>query len=210
MPVQRQADGRCAQSKDLENNMSVKIDFLENDKKFMEAIGAFVIAFSKVEYGLGILCALTEYDLRRSNVVFAECVGLSLENKIRRITEFINNELPELESVWKSIKDEIALLNEERRYIVHGIHDWTFPRDTIRSRVRKGKELISKNHSLSDIKKLINRLAHVETGEYGVNGEFYNMFTKARIDKWNKLVSDQNKIVFRLNGKIVSEWRGRD
>ena len=40
-------------------------DLWENDKKFKESIGSFVIAFSELEFGLAFLCSITEFDLRR-------------------------------------------------------------------------------------------------------------------------------------------------
>ncbi len=40
-------------------------DIFENDKKFKESIGAFVIAFSRLEYGLAFLSVLTEFDLKK-------------------------------------------------------------------------------------------------------------------------------------------------
>lgn len=189
--------------------MPDRIDFLENDRSFKEAIGSFVIAFSKVEYALAILSSLTEKDIRKANEVFIDCVGQPLEIKLKRITDYIKSELPELKAIWETIRNEIGLLNEERRYIVHGIHHWGLPKDTIRTRVRKGKNLRVKTHTVNQIMKLTNRLAHVETGDYGVNGEFYNIFTKARVDHWNRLVPNEDKIVFKLNGNVMSEWQGQ-
>lgn len=43
-------------------------DILENDRKFKEAIGAFIIAFSELEFGLAILCTLTEFDPRHKDI----------------------------------------------------------------------------------------------------------------------------------------------
>jgi hypothetical protein len=188
--------------------MKKKFSIFETDKNFKEAIGAFVIAFSKVEYGLAILCSLTEFDLRKSNLAFVDCIGLSLENKLKRISEFIKSDLPELTNIWEDIRNKIGNLNEERRYIIHGIHNWPLPKDTIRSRIKKGKEIKEKRHSVDDIKKFTDQLHHIETGKYGVNGEFYNLFTKARVDYWNHLVSDKHKILFKANGIILSEWQG--
>jgi hypothetical protein len=38
---------------------------LIEDKKFKEAIGAFIITFSELEYSLADLGSMTEFDLRK-------------------------------------------------------------------------------------------------------------------------------------------------
>lgn len=81
--------------------MQDRIDFLENDRSFKEPIGAFVIAFSKVEYALALLSSLTEKDIRKANEVFVDSVGQPLEIKLRRIMECIKSELPELKAIWE-------------------------------------------------------------------------------------------------------------
>ena len=57
--------------------------------------------------------------------------------------------------------------------------------------------------------KIIDRLHHLSTGENEINGEFNFLFTKTRIDKWNELVSDENKIAYSVNGDKLTKWKGK-
>jgi len=61
---------------------------------------------------------------------------------------------------------------------------------------------------IKTINDLTNRLRHLMTGENGINGEFHILFTKMRINKWNELVNDNNKITYRVNNKIETVWKG--
>jgi hypothetical protein len=56
-------------------------DIFENDRKFKEAIGAFIIAFSELEFGLAILCTLTEFDPRNKDKFLSKYIGYSFEQK---------------------------------------------------------------------------------------------------------------------------------
>ena len=67
-----------------------------------------------------------------------------------------------------------------------------------------------KKQTLEEIKCFTNRLYHLNTGENGINGEFHTLFTKTRIDKWNDLVNDDNKIIYRVNNKVISKWIGKE
>ncbi|KGL59039.1 hypothetical protein [Polaribacter sp. Hel1_85] len=85
-------------------------NIFETDKKFKEIIGAFMIAFSKLEYGLAFIGVLTEFDLRKREENLPTHIGNSLENKIRNITNYIeNNNLIELKEIWDIKK--IRLVN---------------------------------------------------------------------------------------------------
>ena len=42
-------------------------DIFKNDKEFKQAIGAFIIAFSELEFGLVFLCSMTEFDVRKKD-----------------------------------------------------------------------------------------------------------------------------------------------
>jgi hypothetical protein len=67
----------------------------------------------------------------------------------------------------------------------------------------------TKKQTLEAIKGFTNRLHHLNTGENGINGEFNTLFTKTRIDKWNDLVNDDNKIIYRVNNEVISKWTGK-
>ena len=43
----------------------------------------------------------------------------------------------------------------------------------------------------------------------GIRGEFDTVFRTARFDNWNKLVNDDSKVIFKINGETVTEWKGK-
>lgn len=182
----------------------------EKDKKFKEAIGAFIIAFSELEYGLAHLGALTEFDLRKRDNYLLTHIGNTFERKVKILTEFIDGNLTELKPIWDELKGEIGQLNRERRFIAHGFNQYFLPNESITTYIKEGKKLSSKELTVDNINKLTNRLHHLNTGENGINGEFHTLFTKTRINKWNELVNDDNKIVYSVNSKIESDWKGKE
>lgn len=185
-------------------------NLFENDKKFKEAIGAFIIAFSELEYGLAYLGVMTEFDLRKRNNYLLTHIGYSFENKVKNVTCFIETQLPELKPIWDIQKNKIGQLNRERRFIAHGFSSYSLPHESITTHVKEGKKLSKREFDLKTINKLTNELRHLNTGKNGINGEFHTEFTKLRINKWNELVNDDNKIVYTVNSKILSDWKGKE
>ena len=183
-------------------------DLWKNDKDFKEAIGAFVIAFSELECGLVFLCSMTEFDLPQKDKYITKYLGYSFEQKARHLTDFIDEHLPEIKPTWDKIKNEVGQLNRERRFLVHGFMSYGFPKETITTFVRESGQVTTKKQTLAEIKGYTDRLHYLNTGEYGINGEFHTLFTKTRIDKWNRLVNDNNKIIYKVNDKIISEYIG--
>ena len=186
-----------------------KTDVWKNDKNFKEAIGSFIIAFSELEFGLVFLCSLTEFDIRKKNEYVTKYLGFTFERKIQHLTDFIFENLDELTPIWKKIKNEIGQLNRERRFLVHGFMTYYLPHETITTHVKENGKITTKKQTLDEIKGFTDRLRHLNTGENGINGEFHTQFTKARIDKWNDIVNDDNKIIYRVNNKIISKWTGK-
>jgi hypothetical protein len=185
------------------------IDVWKNDKEFKEAIGAFIIAFSELEYGLAFLCSMTEFDLRFKDSYLVKYIGFSFEQKVRILTEFIDENLAEIKLIWDKLKGEIGQLNRERRFLAHGFMTYYLPNETITTYVKEGGKIVQKKQTLQEIKSLTNKLQHVNTGENGINGEFHTLFAKTRINKWNELVNDDAKIVYRVNSEIISDWKGK-
>ncbi len=192
------------------------INMLKKDKEFKEAIGAFIIAFSEFEFGLVFLCTMTEFNLLNKNSYIKKYMGFEFSKKMDHLTQFIDEYLPEIKSIWDNIKQEIGQLNRERKFLVHGHMAYGLPNETITTYIRQNNKVITgnsqvipKNQTVSEIEGFTNRLHHLNTGENGINGEFHTFFTKTRINKWNKLVSDENKILYRVNAETVSEWKGR-
>jgi hypothetical protein len=185
-------------------------NFIEKDKEFKEALGSFMIAFSELEYGLVILCTLTEFDLRKKDLSYLKYLGYTLELKVKTITEFINDNLPDLKSIWDLIKINIGNVNRERRFLVHGFHNYYLPNENISTRIKENGKIVEKKQSAIEIKKLAKEIQHINTGTNGINGQFYIFFTTARVNQWNSFVNDDNKIVYTINSKILSDWKGKN
>jgi len=182
---------------------------IQTDKEFKEAIGAFVIAFSELEFGLAHLGTMTEFDLRKKEKYLITHMGYSFEQKVKSLTAFIEEHLSEIKPIWDIIKNEIGQINSERRFIVHGLVQYFLPKESITAYIKQGKAINKKELSISTIKELTNRIYHLNTGENGINGEFHTLFSKTRINKWNELVNNENKIIYRINNNIVSDWKGK-
>lgn len=180
----------------------------EKDKEFKEAIGAFIIAFSELEFGLVFLCCMTEFDLRKKDGYVTKYLGYSFEKKISHITEFIEEHLAEIKPTWDILKTEIGKLNRERRFLAHGFMTYFLPNESITTYIRESGQLTGKKQTLEEIKSYIDRLHHLKSGENGVNGNFHTLFSKTRINKWNNLVNDDAKIIYRVNSEIISDWKG--
>lgn len=186
------------------------MDIFKNDKEFKQAIGAFIIAFSELEFGLVFLCSMTEFDVRKKDEYVTKYLGFTFERKMQHLTEFITEDLNELTPIWEKLKSEIGQLNRERRFLVHGFMTYYLPQETITTHVKENGKVITKKQSKEEIEGFTNRLHHLNTGENGINGEFHTLFTKTRIDKWNDLVNEDNKIIYRVNSEVVSKWTGKE
>lgn len=185
-------------------------DIWKNDKNFKEAIGSFIIAFSELEFGLVFLCAMTEFDLRQKDKYITKYLGFAFEKKVEHLSTFIEEHLTEIKPTWDILKSEIGQLNRERRFLVHGFMSYSLPHETITTHVKESGKVITENKTLEEIKNFTNRLHHLNTGENGINGEFYTLFTKTRINKWNELVNDDNKIIYKVNNIVISDWHGNE
>lgn len=183
-------------------------DILKNDNEFKQAIGAFIITFSELEFGLVFLCSMTEFDIRKKDEYITKYLGFTFERKMQHLTDFISENLIELTPVWEKLKNEIGQLNRERRFLVHGFMTYYLPNETITTLVKENGKVTTKKQTLEKIKEFTNKLHHLNTGENGINGDFHTLFTKTRTDKWNDLVNDENKIIYKINDKIISKWTG--
>lgn len=183
-------------------------DFWKNDKDFKEAVGSFIIAFSEMEYGLVFLCLMTEFDIRKKDEYIIKYLGFTFERKMQHLTDFISENLVELTPIWIKLKNEIGQLNRERRFLAHGFMAYYLSNESITTHVKENGKLITKKQTLKEIKSFTNKLYDLNTGENGINGEFSLLFKKTRIDKWNDLVNNENKIIYRVNNEIISNWTG--
>ncbi len=135
-------------------------------------------------------------------------LGMELDQKRKKIKEFIYKSLPQLKQDWDTINSKIGTLNEDRRHLIHGIGQSYFLKDVIKTVIRKGQNVILKEYSIADINSLTNKLAHLLTGDNGLDGEFLTKFSKHLFDNYNKSAPDDKKIVYRVNGTIQTEWVG--
>lgn len=184
-------------------------NIFERHKDFKEAIGSFILAFSELEVGLGIICSFTEFNLLTREQNLPTYLGLTLENKKKTISDYIKRYEPKIKPTWDRIKNEIEFLNEQRRYIAHGIES-VYVNDSLRAIVKVGQRLEGKQLTIQDVKKWTDRLHHVNTGEHGIIGEFYLDFARRSINRWNKFVIEDFRITYTVNNKIVSDWKGKE
>lgn len=181
----------------------------ERHKDFKEAIGSFILKFSELEFGLGIICSFTEFNLLTREQTLPTYLGLTLENKKKTITDYIKKYEPEIKPTWDKIKTEIKFLNEQRRYIAHGI-ERVYVNDNLRAIVKVGQQLEEKRLTIEEVKQWTNRLSHVNTGNNGVIGAFYLDFVKRSINRWNRYVIEDYRIIYTINSDIVSDWKGKE
>lgn len=174
-------------------------NIFERHKDFKEAIGSFILAFSELEFGLGIICSFTEFNLLTRDQTLPTYLGLTLENKKKTITDYIKKYEPEIKPTWDKIKGEIEFLNEQRRYV----------NDSLRAIVKVGQRLEEKRLTIEEVEKWTDRLHHVNTGDNGIIGEFYLDFARRSINRWNKYVIEDYRITYTVNSKIVSDWKGK-
>jgi hypothetical protein len=183
-------------------------NIFEKHSDLKEAIGSFMLAFSQLEFGLGILGTFTEFDLLRRDEHLADYLGMTLENKKRAITDYLNKYEKELISTWTEIKKEVDFLNSQRRFIAHGIQH-VFVDDKLTAVVRIGGQLKEKELTIDEVKSWTERLNEVNTGDNGILGVFYQDFVTRSVNRWNKHVIDDLKIVYQVNDEIVSDWKGK-
>jgi hypothetical protein len=167
-----------------------------------------ILAFSELEFGLGIICSFTEFNLLTREQSLPTYLGLTLENKRKTISDYIDKYEPDLKPTWDKIKSEIEFLNKQRRYIAHGIEQ-VYVADTLRAIVKVGQRLEEKRLTIEEVKKWTDRLHHVNTGDNGVIGEFYLDFARRSINRWNKYVIEDYRITYTVNSEIVSDWKGK-
>jgi len=197
---------RCAQA--FWTDLTMKKNIFERHKNFKEAIGSFILAFSELEFGLGIICSFTEFNLLTREQTLPNYLGQTLENKKKIITDYINQYEPEIKPTWDKIKSEIEFLNKQRRYIAHGI-EGGYVNDSLRAIVKVGQQLEEKQLTLEEVRKWTNRLHHVNTGDNGIIGEFYLDFVRRSINRWNLYVIEDHRITYRVDNKIVTDWKGK-
>jgi hypothetical protein len=184
------------------------MEVFKNDRLFKEAIGAFIIASSEMEFAITSLCSILGEDPRFHQKQLLDIFGKSLEYKRELVGEFIKTNLPDLNNEWISINTEIGRINSDRRHLAHGFTQYFLPHEHIETYVKKKGKIEKKRFTISDIKSLTNKIHHINTGENGINGVFHTKLFVARINLWNKKVEPSMRMVYNVNNAILTDWKG--
>ncbi|MBK7667153.1 MAG: hypothetical protein IPJ32_07220 [Sphingobacteriaceae bacterium] len=182
-------------------------NLFENREKFKSAIGHFVIKFSELEFSLLYYCGIIDH-LRNKELGIREQLQSTFEERRKKISKFIREELPELQETWYSINMQLGEINRDRRFIVHGIGRTNFFSDSVKAFIPQKDRVDIKDYSIDSIKNLSDRIAHLLTGENGLTGEFLVEFNTKRFDLHNRTTLDDNKIIYKVNDKILTKFKG--
>jgi hypothetical protein len=181
---------------------------LENDRQFKEAIGAFIIASSEMEFAITSLCSILGEDPRFHQKQLLDIFGKTLEQKRQQVGEFIKIHLPELKEEWININVEIGQINADRRHLAHGFTQYYLPQEHIETYVKNNGRVKKKLFTIGDIKALTNKIHHINSGENGINGVFHTKLFVARINLWNNKVEPSKRMVYNVNNVILTDWKG--
>ena len=184
------------------------MDFLKSDREFKEAIGAFIIASSEMEFAISILCSIIGEDPRHHQSQFNEIFGFNLESKRKLIGSFIKANIPSLLNEWTTINAEIGQINVDRRRLAHGFTQYYLPNERIDTYIKLNGNVAKKQFSLGDIKSLTNKIHHINTGDNGIGEVFHTKLFVARINLWNQQVESTRRMIYRVNDVILTDWKG--
>ncbi|MHA8085855.1 hypothetical protein U8695_09825 [Aquirufa antheringensis] len=182
------------------------INQLESNTQFEIALGKFIKKFSELEYSLLYYWSLID-DPKNQNLVVKLNFGSSFDDRRKKVTKYINNNLPELSERWKNINNKLTTINKERRYLIHGLGLSNFNNNTIKAVIKLNNQINVKIFTEAQINVLLNEIAHVLTGNDGLEGEFLIDFTTIRFNEYNSL-NAIGKIVYRVNDKILTSYKG--
>lgn len=176
----------------------------QND--YYKVLGEFLKKFSEMETSLVAYCSIIKY-LTYCQEGFDEFSPLPIGERLKYISKFINENLAILKSDWEKTQQKINRVNEDRRHLIHGIGRTSLYADTITTQVPKKGKTVSKEFSIEKIRKIIDDIEHICTGDNGVQGEFRNKFCIARYDLYNDTAGTTPKIIYRLDGVIVTKYK---
>jgi hypothetical protein len=186
----------------------VKLNDWDIRDKFIREIGSFTINFSKLEIGISELAAYTIDDLRYWEIKYNETYGLSLKNNRDLIKKFIQKEIPKLLPTWELINIEIGVLNHSRRHLIHGSGRSYLLHEPIITTIKNNGEFEKREFSVSDIKKLNSKIAHLCTGENGICGHFSTLFKTTAFNWHNENSQNHHKIIYKVNNETQTDWKG--
>ncbi|HXS38273.1 MAG TPA: hypothetical protein VN721_16340 [Flavipsychrobacter sp.] len=172
-----------------------------------QLLGEFLKAFSEMETRLILYCSVIKY-LAYCQEGLDKFAPYTISQRLDYISVFIDEDLPELKNEWTKIRGRIKTVNEERRYLVHGIGRTSMYTDPITTFIPKKGTTITKEFKTVDIKKLINEIYEICTGDNGLEGEFQNIFCTRRYDLYNDQIDNSQKIIYQINGVPVTKFKG--
>jgi hypothetical protein len=182
-------------------------NIFENREKYKSAVGHFVMTFSELEFSLLYYCALIDHP-RDQNYGIKLHLQSTFGQRRTKISNFIRSEIPELQITWDTINSKLGEVNRDRRFIVHGIGRASFFEDSIKTFIPNKDTVDLKDFSIESIKAITNKMSYLLTGDNGLTGEFLNKFSTARFDLHNKITLEDNKIIYRIGGDILTEFKG--
>jgi hypothetical protein len=186
------------------------MDFLKSDREFKEALGAFIIASSEMEFAITSLCSILGEDPRFHQKQLLDIFGKTLGEKRKLVGKFIKTHLPELKDEWININGEIDQINADRRHLAHGFTQYFLPQEHIETYVKNKNngKVEKKKFTSGDIKALTNKIHHINTGENGINGVFHTKLFVARINLWNEQVESARRMIYSVSDVILTDWKG--
>lgn len=187
------------------NKMTYISNLLENRDEFQSALGQFVIRFSELEFSLLYFCGAIDHP-RNENLGIKENLATTFEQRRNKISFFIRSELPEIADIWNGINERLGNINRDRRFLVHGIGCENFFLHSVKAFIPQKTKVDLKDFTIADIKSLSDQISHLLTGENGLSGEFIILFKTKRFDLHNRTTKQDDKIIFRVNGKIMTEY----
>lgn len=179
----------------------------ENHEKFKCSIGHFIMRFAELEFSLLYFCGIVDNPIDL-NLGISLNLKLTFNERQKKISKFIKNEIPELQDKWNLINSKLGQINLERNFLVHGIGQTSFYQDSIRAFITRKESVKVKEFSIIDIKKLSNDISNLLTGVDGLSGEFLIAFNTKRLDLFNRNTNNENKIIYQVDSKILTEYKG--
>jgi hypothetical protein len=144
---------------------------LEIESKLKEEIGSFIIQFSEVEFSLSILVNLI-YKISGESKPLSKIQLISFSKKREKISEYL--ESTSLQERWTIIDKKLSLINQDRRFLVHGHLNYSLPVSGKIETYKSDKgNITSRTYSSDSIRNLTKQLIDIHTGDDGLAGVFY-------------------------------------
>lgn len=150
---------------------------------YKKNVGEFILTFSEIEFSLGIMISYIEYGIN-NNPINTEIIGLSLDEKKKRIRRGLENNIDLLKK-WNKIDGTLSDCNEFRRLIAHGIVLNHLPNPSlqaiVRAKPRNGLNgFIYREITNEEIYQKLKKLIDINSGKLGIGA------LTSEIKNWKK------------------------